>query len=228
MNESKKPDEARTATAPRLSEYERAQLELERRGVEAQEESVRVASLMVGTQAFVAEKRNATAIEEHEAFWSAKGPEGRYRLSIPVDLVDLGGEFGCVTSIEVTAIAFAVAPSEKPRTGDRLPIVNKHRINGLCEWRTDEAVATIRATLRASVAATIAELERKGEATKVAELLEKLERPSTGVPGAIHGVKGETWRRITLTTLRKCVGRLVEDLVAVGAVTLVDAKAAAQ
>jgi hypothetical protein len=151
------------------------------------------------------------AHEETLALGEACGPEQR----IPLIVRHSAPDFGPLT-IQVSAVAFRATDC---RRGDRPDAIGRLRVQSLRDWDTIEATETIRAHHMEANRSSLEQLQREGLKNELAQLEQDLER---------RNVRADVWKQITLPTFRLLVGRLIDDLVATGAVSLVDAAAAAQ
>lgn len=144
---------------------------------------------------------------ERQQLAEQRGPEQRIRLSVRVSSADAGP----LPNVFVTAIAFRA--TAEPRNRGERDCEGRPRIQTLTAWDVTDAEQAIREWVHEQHRSTLDDLQREGARKELDALLSELDRKFT---------RHEVWRSCTLSTLRACVGKLIPDLVAIGAVQIVE------
>jgi hypothetical protein len=152
--------------------------------------------------------------EQRQAVAALRGEEQRIRMRVRLTS-DLGP-----LELTVTAICFKDATDE-PHKNDRGSPRGRLRVQNIWRgapgpgltWDDAEARELIRKHHLDAHASGLEDLARNGHRRQLDEAVATLDR------GAI---RNDVWKLVTLPTLRLLVDRLVDDLVASGAVTIVE------
>jgi hypothetical protein len=145
--------------------------------------------------------------EARQAMAESRGPEQRIRVRLQLTSSDAG----LLPPVFATFECFKVLETDEKRRGEG-PAAGKLRVRGVRDIDSRAATAALRAFHFESHSFARSDLARQGAKKELAEMDQMLEN---------KWVRASVWRDCTLQTFR-LVGRLLPELLASGAVTIVE------
>jgi hypothetical protein len=148
----------------------------------------------------------------NKAIVEAKGEAREFPMRVPLHTEEVGALQAFVTAVAYREI------SDEPRKGERGSPKGKLRIQCLKDWNIVEATSAIRAHHLEAHGTVLDDMKRQAAMNEANELTQKIERSF---------VRQTVWRQVTQPTMRRLIGRLVEDVLAGGEAFLVEERSAA-